>query len=79
MDVRISLALIVGLSIVAALCVGGIVIVDAFGREPPANLGTLAGTCIGALSMLLVHPSAHRQQPTDASAVNTMQSRAQRE
>lgn len=54
MDQQTFRYLIFSLTIICALAVGGVVITAAAGREPPAVLGTIAGTTIGTLCGILV-------------------------
>lgn len=72
MDVRVVVAVVVSLAVVACLCVGGITIASAIGHEPPPTLGTIAGTCIGALAMLLVNPHASARLAPPQNVVNTI-------
>ncbi len=56
MDTSIIRLAVTAIGLVCCLCVGGVVIVSATGREPPANLGNIAATCAGALVGILVVP-----------------------
>lgn len=56
MDVSILRLVVVSIGAIGCLCVGGLVICAAMGREPPASLGTIGGMAIGALCGILVPP-----------------------
>jgi hypothetical protein len=42
------------LGVVCCLCLGGIIWLEVLGRDPPEQLGTIAGASLGALCALLV-------------------------
>ena len=54
MDVSTLRAVVLGLVVICCLCVGGLVICSAEGRDAPPSLGTIAGTTCGALVTVLL-------------------------
>jgi hypothetical protein len=62
-DYVVRLAVVIGLTVVGALAVLGIILAQALGHEPQGNLATIAGTCCGALGVLLVNGRGGGSQP----------------
>lgn len=56
MDVGILRIVVLALSVICILCLGGVVFLSAMDKEPPVALGSAATVCIGALVGILATP-----------------------